>query len=368
VRVVVVSGIWPPDVGGPASHGPELARHLLARGHAVEAVVTADRQPAPELFPVRWVDRSLPKGVVHVAGALAVARAGRRADVVYSTGMFARSAAASAAVRRPYVVKLTGDPAFERARARAVIGGTVETFQHDASSVQVQALRLLRDATVRGARHVVVPSAFLRDLALEWGVRPERITVVPNATPAVELDGIDRDALRESFGIDGPTVAFAGRFGPQKSLDVLAAAVARVEGLTLLVAGAGDSPPHAGERVRLLGPLSRRRTLELFAAADATVLASTWENFPHSVVESLSVGTPVVATAVGGVPEVVEDGRNGLLVPPADPDALADALRRYVDDAKLQTSLRAAAAASVERFRPEHVYATLESILAAAAR
>jgi glycosyltransferase involved in cell wall biosynthesis len=367
VRVLVVSGIWPPDVGGPASHGPELANHLLARGHAVEAVVTADRQPAPEAFPVHWVDRALPKGAVHVAGALAVGRAARRANVVYATGMFARTAAASAAVRRPYVIKLTGDPAFERARARAVVGGTVETFQHDAAGVQVRALRLLRDATVRGASHIVVPSAFLRDLALDWGVRPERITVVPNATPTVELE-VDRDAVRTSFDIDGPTVAFAGRFGPQKALDVLAAAVEAVDGLTLLVAGEGDSPPPAGKRVRLLGPLPRRRTLELFAAADATVLASTWENFPHGVVESLAVGTPVIATAVGGVPEIVEDGVNGLLVPPADADALAAALRRYLDDAELQARLRAAAVSSVERFRPEHVYATLESILLAAAR
>jgi glycosyltransferase involved in cell wall biosynthesis len=212
-----------------------------------------------------------------------------------------------------------------------------------------------------------VPSAFLRDLALDWGVRPERITVVPNATPTVELE-VDRDAVRTSFDIDGPTVAFAGRFGPQKALDVLAAAVEAVDGLTLLVAGEGDSPPPAGKRVRLLGPLPRRRTLELFAAADATVLASTWENFPHGVVESLAVGTPVIATAVGGVPEIVEDGVNGLLVPPADADALAAALRRYLDDAELQARLRAAAVSSVERFRPEHVYATLESILLAAAR
>jgi glycosyltransferase involved in cell wall biosynthesis len=98
------------------------------------------------------------------------------------------------------------------------------------------------------------------------------------------------------------------------------------------------------------------------------VLASTWENFPHGVVESLAVGTPVIATAVGGVPEIVEDGVNGLLVPPADADALAAALRRYLDDAELQARLRAAAVSSVERFRPEHVYATLESILLAAAR
>ena len=72
--------------------------------------------------------------------------------------------------------------------------------------------------------------------------------------------------------------------------------------------------------------------LELFAAADAVLLPSSWENFPHAVVEGLAVGTPVIATAVGGVTEIVTDGVNGLLVPRGDAGALADAIRRFFAD------------------------------------
>src|SRR5262249_215057 len=129
VKVLIVSGIWPPDVGGPASHAPEVAAFLVERGHIVEAVVTADGPPAPEPYPVHWVSRSLPKGVVHARAAAEIARRAQAADVVYTTGMFARTAAACAAVRRPSVVKLTGDPAFERARWRGAVGGDVGTFQ-----------------------------------------------------------------------------------------------------------------------------------------------------------------------------------------------------------------------------------------------
>src|SRR5436309_1990560 len=69
VRVLIVSGIWPPDVGGPASHAPDVAEFLRGRGHDVEVVTTADSAPAPEEYPVRWVSRSLPVGVRHVRGA-----------------------------------------------------------------------------------------------------------------------------------------------------------------------------------------------------------------------------------------------------------------------------------------------------------
>ena len=103
--------------------------------------------------------------------------------------------------------------------------------------------------------------------------------------------------------------------------------------------------------------------LRLFRAADASVLSSAWENFPHTLVEALAVGTPVVATSVGGVPEIVRDGENGLLVPPGDPAALAAALRRFLGDAELRERLRAGAAPSVEHLHPERIYGRLEELL-----
>ena len=109
-----MSGIWPPDVGGPASHAPEVAEMLLSRGHEVEVVTTADRAPALEAYPVHWASRSLPRGVRHARAVQLIAVAARRADVVYSTGMLGRSALGSALVHAPIVQKLTSDPTYER--------------------------------------------------------------------------------------------------------------------------------------------------------------------------------------------------------------------------------------------------------------
>jgi hypothetical protein len=129
MNVLVVSGIWPPDVGGPASHAPDVAAYLRSRGHGVEVVTTASAPPAREEYAVRWISRKLPKGAIHVRTAAEIARRARRADVVYTTGMFGRSALGASLARRPYVVKLTADPAFERARRRGMVGGDVDEFQ-----------------------------------------------------------------------------------------------------------------------------------------------------------------------------------------------------------------------------------------------
>jgi glycosyltransferase involved in cell wall biosynthesis len=177
--------------------------------------------------------------------------------------------------------------------------------------------------------------------------------------------------------MSGATLAFAGRLTAQKALEVALEALARVDDVTLLIAGEGDRRTALeaktvelglGSRVRFLGAVPRERIVELFRAADATILSSSWENFPHTVVESLAAGTPVLATATGGVAEVVRDGENGLLVPSGDPEALAEAIRRYLGDGDLRERLRAAAASSVADYAPERVFARLEQALAAAAK
>jgi glycosyltransferase involved in cell wall biosynthesis len=207
-------------------------------------------------------------------------------------------------------------------------------------------------------------------------VHPDRVSVLPNPAPPVpELP--ERDVLRRELGLEGPALAFAGRITAQKSLGLALEALARTEGVAFVIAGAGDEvrqlERRAAElgldgRVRFVGPQPRERVLELFRAADAALLSSSWENFPHTVVEALAVGTPVVATATGGVSEVVRDGENGLLVAPGDAEALAGAVQRYFGDAELRARLREAAAPSVADYSAERIYGRLEDVLLAAAR
>jgi glycosyltransferase involved in cell wall biosynthesis len=320
---------------------------------------------------VRWVSRRLPKGALHLRCAALIRSRARRADVVYTTGMFGRSSTGALAAGRPYVVKLTADPAFERSRRRGVVTGDVEEFQAGGGGPVAGWLRRARDFQLRHAAHVFCPSSYLRELVLSWGVPPERVTVLPNPAPAVP-DLPPREELRRAFGLNGDTLAFAGRLTAQKSLGRALEAVAASEGVSLVVAGEGpDRAPleaRARElgiagRVTFLGPQPRQRVLELFGAADATILSSTWENFPHTVVEALAVGTPVLAMEAGGVSEVVHDGVNGLLVPAGDVAALADAVQRYFRDDALRERLRDAAAGSIAAYAPERVFGELESTL-----
>jgi glycosyltransferase involved in cell wall biosynthesis len=312
------------------------------------------------------VSRSLPVGVRHLAAAEKIRSRAARADVVYSTGMLGRTAAGTALARKPFVAKLTQDPAFERALRRGQFAGDPVEFQ---SSGSAKALRAARDQELRRAAHVVCPSSFLAELVRGWGIPADRISVLPNPTPPLP-------ELPPHEPAERPLLAFAGRMTAPKALGVALEAVAQVPEVDLALAGDGDERAALeaqsrqlglNGRVRFLGSLPRAEVLALFRRADAALLSSAWENFPHTLVEALAVGTPAIATSVGGVPEIVTDGENGLLVEPGDPAALADAIRRFLGDADLRARLTDAAAPSAERFSPERIYGQLEEILVRAA-
>jgi glycosyltransferase involved in cell wall biosynthesis len=374
--VLIVSGIWPPAVGGPASHAPEVAAYLRSAGHTVSVVTSSTGPVEPAGHPLRVLrqDRPLPLRLAQGAGALT--RAARSVDVVYSTGFYSRAAIACSASQTPLVAKLVNDPAYERARSLGLFDGTLEAFQRPTTDRRITALKRLRTWSVARCRTVIVPSRYLGAIVEGWSQPAPAPTVIHNPRPEVGPPP-DRSALREELGLVRPTAVFAGRIVPQKDLGVALAAVARADGLDLVVLG--DGPGRAAlerdvadrgltDRVRLLGARPRADVLRWLAAADLALLSSAWENYPHGLVEALAVGTPVVATAVGGVPEIVEDGVTGLLVAPGDPAALAAALRRWAGEPGLAGRLRRAAGERPAGVSEAEAFGALETLLRAAAR
>ncbi len=371
MKIVVVSGIWPPDSGGPASHAHALSRFLHERGHVVQVVTTAAVAPPSEPYAVFWIARSLPPGLRHLVIANEIRRRARNAAVVYATSMIRRAAIGAALARKPLVVKLVSDEVFEREQREGRFRGTLEEFQAVAGGARVSFLRRTRNAALRRAFRILCPSAYLRTIAAGWGLDTQRLSVLTNPAPDVPPLPA-REQLRSELGLDGDVLAFAGRLGPQKSLAVALDAVATAPDVTLAIAGDGPERSVLEDRVRslgldgrvrFLGSLDRDRVLRLFHAADASLLSSSWENLPHTVVESLAVGTPVIATAVGGVPEVVRHEENGLLVPPNDAGALAEAIRRFFADGELRARLAAQAQSSGGGSTETEVFSEIERTL-----
>ncbi len=186
-----------------------------------------------------------------------------------------------------------------------------------------------------------------------------------------------RDEVRREFGVadDEVLVVSVANLRPEKGYDVLldsaAILVARDLPVRVVAVGRGEGElertmkaRHAalrlGDRFTFAG--QRDDVLRILAGADVFVLASRQEGLPVVLMEATSVGLPIVATAVGGVPQVLTDGVDGLVVPPGDPEALADALTRVVSDPELRARFGAGAKRRSAMFDVAEASRTIESI------
>jgi glycosyltransferase involved in cell wall biosynthesis len=230
-------------------------------------------------------------------------------------------------------------------------------------------LRLWIDRWVIGrlaTRFVAVSRANQERMVTLEGIPAEKIVVLPTAYIPSAVSS-PRD-IRAELGLapDSLLIAVAAILRVEKALDVLLEAHARaVEHFPhahLVIAGDGPclteleqlaSSLPTSDRVHFLGP--RRDVDAILRDVDIGAMSSDWEGMPLFVFECMAAGTPLVATSVGGLPEVVEHGRTGLLVPPRDPIALADAIVELLSDAGLRERLAAAAGERIEEFTIESV-------------
>jgi glycosyltransferase involved in cell wall biosynthesis len=212
----------------------------------------------------------------------------------------------------------------------------------------------------RTARRVLCVSDSVADVERANGIPPRLIDVVPNG---VRLDAAwPRDAARAELGMAGFgrsfTIGIVGRLRPEKAHEVLLAAVAQLarSGRDVRVCIVGDGPQRAelqllaarlGIDSRVVWAGERRDAATLASAFDVGVICSHWEGLPLAALEAMAAGVPLVASAVGGLPTLLEGGA-GLLVPPADPQALAAALAALNDDRQRAARIALVGGARIE--------------------
>jgi len=351
------------NIGGPARHVALLETELPARGYAswlvhgapasVEGELPLAPGPGHEIVRVGALSRAVHPGR-DLAAFLAIWRVLRRVqpDIVDThtakAGALGRVAAAFYNVGR--------GPGRRAIVVHTFHGNVFRGYFGRAGSALVRAIeRTLARLT---DRIVAISSRQRDDLVDEFHIAPrDRVVVIPL--------GLDLDALAAIPAPAAPaddsrpvTCAFVGRLVAIKQVDLLLRACARAFAVhpraRLLVAGDGESRAELealaarlglGDRVRFLG--WQTDLAALYAGIDIVALSSINEGTPVAVIEAMAAARAVLSTAVGGVPDLIDDGRTGRLVPPGDEAALAAALGELIANAELRRRLGLAARSDV---------------------
>lgn len=361
-----MTGTFHPEAGGPATYLYNLLPELVARGHRVTVVTYGDvEEERAYPYPVIRISRQQPIPLRLAKFTWEVLRQGRKCDLLFVNDYGLPAALANLALRKPVVMKVVGDFAWEYAIRHRLIPAdeNIDDFQRARHGFTVELLRRLQRWYVSRARAVIVPSRYFRGLVAGWGVPEKKSRVIYNAVDlAAYQDLPSREEIRARLGLAGRVVLTAARLTPWKGVNRLIAALPAwreaVPGTNLVIVG--DGPERANlerlahevgvaEAVTFVGQVPHEWMPLYLRAADVFVLYSGYEGLPHVVLEAMAAGVPVVASRKGGIPEVIEDGVTGLLVEWGDETVLADTVERVLCDAALARRLGEAGRARVER-------------------
>lgn len=369
--ILIVTGIFPPDIGGPATYVPKIAKELVNLGWKVTVITLSDsldHNDSEYPFHVIRILRPQNKLLRLPKTTWTIADNARGADVIFSNGLFPESAIAAKLTHKPLVMKIVGDWAWERSVNKGWTTDTIDNFQTRRYSFKVELLKKIRSLTTKRADAVFTPSKYLGKIVEGWGGKPERLRVIYNAVDTVnEMPQINIPSF------SGHTVITIARLIKWKCIDRIIQVISSLSDVRLVIVGDGEERNFLEQfalelkinsRIIFTGQIPSYEVRQYLRASDIFVLNSTYEGLPHIVLEAMSSGIPVIATDVGGTGEIVQNGVNGILIPPRNNDALKTAIVELIQNPDKRKQFAEAGYKTIEeKFRWENLVKSTEKLL-----
>lgn len=367
MKILLATGIFPPQIGGPATYSKLLYDELPKRGIDVEIATFGD-----------YLDK--PKIIRHFLYFLELLRKATDVDVIYaldpvSVGLPALIAAQVR--KKKFVLRVAGDYAWEQGAQRWKVADTLDQFvtEDEKYPWQVKLLKRIQTYVAEGAFKVVVPSKYLKGIVSAWGITPEKISVIYNGFH-VSVTKALKPSIRKRLGLTGDVIVSAGRLVPWKGmLEVIEMMPEILESLPnarLVIVGDGPERSNLEKKiaelgleasVRLTGRLNQAELFDYVKAADVFVLNTAYEGLSHQILETMAIGTPVVTTEIGGNPEVIVHGRSGALLPVNDKSAFIEAIKGFLSERAIAFTIAKEAKKAVSKFTDEAMLDSLEKHL-----
>lgn len=373
-KILIATGIYPPDIGGPATLLSALPQALRANGFEIKIITYSDIESTPTekkegIFRVLRRKNFLYR---HLEYFLLMIRLSFWSDLIYATDTYSVGYFAYLIKKltgKKYILRFAGDSAWEKAAMAGWTKDYIVDFENREQETRVEKLKNQRRQILKNADRVIAVSYFMADLARKIGVDDKKIIMIYNA-----VDFFKNLPSRQESST--PILVFSGRLVPWKNQEVILKILARIKEkypqIVFEVLGNGPELENlkktvqelrVSSSVKIHGRLSEKETHQVFARATIFVLNTNYEGLPHAVLNAMQIGIPVITTTVGGNVEVIIDGENGLLVPYDNENAWQSAIEKLLADFALREKLSQNAKKTLEKFKFEIMISkTIEAI------
>ncbi len=334
MKILIVSGIFPPDIGGPASYVPTIASEFTNRQHQVKVLTFSDTQKFEDdcLYNFKII-RILRREYILIREIKFVIKGiflAKNCDIIYANGNNFKAYLIAKFCNIPVVHKIVGDTSWERAYNHGLTQQSIDEYQKKSHNLKIIFFNWVRTFPLSKSNLIITPSIYLAKIVKNWAPK-NQIKVIYNAFhPNDEI-------YAQEYPDKKNTIVMVGRLVPWKGIEQSISALLELPHLSLMIIGDGPSKKELenhtaklklNNRVKFVGQKSRQEVYSLMKEAFCLLINSNYEGLPHVALEAFQVNLPVIATSVGGNPEVIIDGVTGLLIPASDKNSLVTALRR----------------------------------------
>ena len=362
MKILITTGIYPPDIGGPATYSKLLFDKLPARGFDVEVLSFGEV-------------RHLPKIIRHFVYFFKILKKGRKVDVIYSqdpVSVGLPTMLANKILKKRFLIRIAGDYAWEQGVQRFRVKDKLDDFylENKKYNWQVNLLKKIQTKVAQSAEKIIVPSKYFKGVIENWGIDVDKIKVIYNG---IELN---QSEVHNVHKVEGKVLLSVGRLVPWKGFDVLIECMPelmkKIPGIQLKIVGGGPDEKrlkkiiqinHLEENVILVGSLEREKTLEEMQKVNVFVLNTQYEGFAHQLIEVASLKTPIITTNIGGNPELIQNGIDGILIEPNNKEQIISSIVKVLVNEEFKNKIVENAYNKSQQFSIENTLNQLEKVL-----
>ena len=313
-------GIFPPDIGGPATFVPKIAKYFQDElNYEIEILTLSDNKNSNinDDFSVKRIDRNLPIIYRWLKTIFTIYKLGKNKDLIFVNGLGTETTIANIFLKKKIIRKIVGDPVWERAYSKAKISESFDEFQVKNYGFSISLQKKVRSFSIKKTDIVVTPSQHLKNFILNLGFK-NKIEIINNGVLIPEEN-------TNIFTNDQINITIVSRLVSHKNIEKIIKAISDLNSPLINLNIIGDGPElnqlqkislesNNKDNIIFHGKLNRDEIDHIFLNSDIYIQASNYEGLPHSLLEAMSYGIPVLCTPVGECKEILGNEDRGYIL------------------------------------------------------